>query len=66
MRNMRFFHPMVRPRELSRVNLGTLCAHRACLTYGLLATGRRRSTGGLPSDENAIVVGVWMLEPGEA
>jgi hypothetical protein len=32
---MRFFHPMVRPRELSRVNLRTLCAHRACLTYGL-------------------------------
>jgi hypothetical protein len=23
MRSMRFFHPMVRPRELSRVNLGT-------------------------------------------
>jgi hypothetical protein len=35
MRSMRFFHPMVRPRELSRVNLRTLCAHRACLTYGL-------------------------------
>ncbi|HTS29486.1 MAG TPA: hypothetical protein VMH81_26635 [Bryobacteraceae bacterium] len=28
------------------------------------ATGRRH-TGGLPSDENTIVVGVWMLEPGE-
>ena len=29
------------------------------------ATGRSRGTGGLPSDENTIVVGVWMLEPGE-
>jgi L-seryl-tRNA(Ser) seleniumtransferase len=28
------------------------------------ATGRVRQ-GGLPSDENTIVVGVWMLEPGE-
>jgi hypothetical protein len=35
MRSMRFFHPMVRPRELSRIYLGTLCAHRACLAYGL-------------------------------
>ena len=25
----------------------------------------RKSTQGLPSDENTIVVGVWMLEPGE-
>jgi hypothetical protein len=40
---MRFFHPMVRPRELSRVNLGTLCAHRACLTDGLRA-GRQAIT----------------------
>jgi L-seryl-tRNA(Ser) seleniumtransferase len=29
------------------------------------ATGRKRGGGGLPSDENTIVVGVWMLEPGE-
>jgi L-seryl-tRNA(Ser) seleniumtransferase len=28
------------------------------------ATGHKNS-GGLPSDENTIVVGVWMLEPGE-
>ncbi|HLK65545.1 MAG TPA: hypothetical protein VKU19_19040 [Bryobacteraceae bacterium] len=28
------------------------------------ATGKKR-VGGLPSDENTIVVGVWMLEPGE-
>jgi L-seryl-tRNA(Ser) seleniumtransferase len=28
------------------------------------ATGQKDS-GGLPSDENTIVVGVWMLEPGE-
>ena len=27
-------------------------------------TGRVRQ-GGLPSDENTVVVGVWMLEPGE-
>jgi L-seryl-tRNA(Ser) seleniumtransferase len=27
------------------------------------ATGKK--AGGLPSDENTIVVGVWMLEPGE-
>ena len=27
-------------------------------------TGRVRQ-GGLPSDENTIVVGVWMLKPGE-
>jgi L-seryl-tRNA(Ser) seleniumtransferase len=25
----------------------------------------RKNAGGLPSDENTIVVGVWMLEPGE-
>ena len=29
------------------------------------ATGRRQGSAGLPSDENTIVVGVWMLEPGE-
>jgi L-seryl-tRNA(Ser) seleniumtransferase len=29
------------------------------------ATGRNRGTGGLPSDENTLVVGVWMLQPGE-
>ncbi len=29
------------------------------------ATGRREGSAGLPSDENMIVVGVWMLEPGE-
>jgi uncharacterized pyridoxal phosphate-dependent enzyme len=29
------------------------------------ATGRKHGNGGLPSDENTIVVGVWMLEPGE-
>ena len=28
------------------------------------ATGKKQA-GGLPSDENTIVVGVWMLEPGE-
>jgi seryl-tRNA(Sec) selenium transferase len=28
------------------------------------STGHRHA-GGLPSDENTIVVGVWMLEPGE-
>jgi len=28
------------------------------------ATGKKNS-GGLPSDENTVVVGVWMLEPGE-
>ena len=27
-------------------------------------TGQKRS-GGLPTDENTIVVGVWMLQPGE-
>jgi hypothetical protein len=25
----------------------------------------KRATGSLPSDKNTIVVGVWMLEPGE-
>jgi L-seryl-tRNA(Ser) seleniumtransferase len=29
------------------------------------ATGRNEGSAGLPSDENTIVVGVWMLEPGE-
>lgn len=29
------------------------------------ATGRKEGSAGLPSDENTIVVGVWMLEPGE-
>ena len=29
------------------------------------STGRQSGTAGLPSDENTIVVGVWMLEPGE-
>jgi L-seryl-tRNA(Ser) seleniumtransferase len=29
------------------------------------ATGRKHGNGGLPSDENTLVVGVWMLEPGE-
>ena len=29
------------------------------------ATGRDEASAGLPSDENTIVVGVWMLEPGE-
>ena len=29
------------------------------------ATGRREGSAGLHSDENTIVVGVWMLEPGE-
>jgi L-seryl-tRNA(Ser) seleniumtransferase len=28
------------------------------------ATGRVKA-GGLPTDENTIVVGVWMLQPGE-
>ena len=28
------------------------------------ATGKKQS-GGLPTDENTVVVGVWMLEPGE-
>ena len=28
------------------------------------ATGKKQA-GGLPSDENTVVVGVWMLEPGE-
>lgn len=29
------------------------------------STGRREGSAGLTSDENTIVVGVWMLEPGE-
>ena len=29
------------------------------------ATGTGRGSAGLPTDENTIVVGVWMLEPGE-
>jgi L-seryl-tRNA(Ser) seleniumtransferase len=29
------------------------------------STGRREGSSGLHSDENTIVVGVWMLEPGE-
>ena len=29
------------------------------------STGKREGSAGLPSDENTIVVGVWMLEPGE-
>src|SRR3984893_376338 len=29
------------------------------------STGHKSGTTGLPSDENTIVVGVWMLEPGE-
>jgi len=29
------------------------------------ATGSKHASAGLPSDENTIVVGVWMLEPGE-
>src|SRR5579884_543119 len=29
------------------------------------STGRRQGSAGLHSDENTIVVGVWMLEPGE-
>lgn len=29
------------------------------------ATGSRHASAGLPSDENTIVVGVWMLQPGE-
>jgi uncharacterized pyridoxal phosphate-dependent enzyme len=29
------------------------------------ATGSTHGSAGLPSDENTIVVGVWMLEPGE-
>jgi L-seryl-tRNA(Ser) seleniumtransferase len=29
------------------------------------ATGHRQGSAGLPSDENTVVVGVWMLEPGE-
>ena len=29
------------------------------------STGRRHGSAGLHSDENTIVVGVWMLEPGE-
>ena len=29
------------------------------------STGTRKGSAGLPSDENTIVVGVWMLQPGE-
>ena len=29
------------------------------------ATGRNEGSAGLPSDANTVVVGVWMLEPGE-
>src|SRR5579884_3712225 len=29
------------------------------------STGHREGAAGLPSDENTIVVGVWMLQPGE-
>jgi len=29
------------------------------------STGRRGGSSGLHSDENTVVVGVWMLEPGE-
>jgi uncharacterized pyridoxal phosphate-dependent enzyme len=29
------------------------------------STGHRQGSAGLPSDENTIVVGVWMLQPGE-
>src|SRR5438067_3232143 len=29
------------------------------------STGTRKGAAGLPSDENTIVVGVWMLQPGE-
>ncbi len=29
------------------------------------ATGSRHGSAGLPTDENTVVVGVWMLEPGE-
>jgi L-seryl-tRNA(Ser) seleniumtransferase len=29
------------------------------------STGRREGSSGLHSDENTIVVGVWMLQPGE-
>lgn len=29
------------------------------------ATGRNEGSAALPSDANTIVVGVWMLEPGE-
>lgn len=29
------------------------------------ATGSRNASAGLPTDENTIVVGVWMLQPGE-
>jgi hypothetical protein len=34
MRSMRFFHPIVHHRVLSRVDLANLCAHRACLMDG--------------------------------
>ena len=29
------------------------------------ATGKTEGSAGLPSDADTIVVGVWMLEPGE-
>ena len=29
------------------------------------ATGSRHASAGLPTDENTIVVGVWMLQDGE-
>ncbi len=29
------------------------------------STGHKSGSAGLPSDENTIVVGVWMLQPGE-
>jgi Zn-dependent protease with chaperone function len=37
MRSMRFFHPMVRPGRLSRVDLATFCAHCSSLMEGLRA-----------------------------
>jgi hypothetical protein len=35
MRSMRFFHPMMRPRRLSRVDLPTFRAHCSSLMDGL-------------------------------
>ena len=29
------------------------------------ATGRRSGSAGLPNAEDALIVGVWMLQPGE-